>query len=135
MNSVTFIEGLDRFPEEPDFEPIENGQFMLRRDWECPLPNGGKHVLKKGFTSDLMSIPRMAWSIVGLTPDGPQRGPAGVHDDNYGRGEIPRAEADAILKWMLEQVNVHMPGSFNWFQINAVYWAVRLFGGSHYGGK
>ena len=39
--------------------------------------------IKKGFTHDGASVPRLLWSITGIRPDGPIRAGALVHDWIY----------------------------------------------------
>ncbi len=57
-----------------------------------------------GFVTDLASIPRPFWTF--LRPDGRYAYAAIVHDYLYWTQERPRAEADLILKFAMEDFDV-----------------------------
>ena len=102
-------------------------------------------IVPAGFTFDGASIPRAAWSAVGLTPGGPILAAATVHDLLYRfDGKLPsgcllerdygdewreldytftRKEADAIFREIMRTT-----GAFRGLQIWAAHAAVRVFG-------
>ena len=102
-------------------------------------------IVPAGFTFDGASIPRAAWSVVGLTPGGPILAAATVHDLLYRfDGKLPpgcllerevagdwrpldyafsRKEADAIFREIMRAT-----GAFRGLQIWAAHAAVRVFG-------
>lgn len=81
-----------------------------------------------GFTYDGASVPRILWSISGLTPDGAHRIAALIHDYIYERKGIikeymlTRGEADLVFKAYMKKAGIS-----NW-RVNIAYWSVRLFG-------
>lgn len=88
------------------------------------------------YHTDLLSIPRIGWSVLGLTPGGCYDWAAIIHDDGYGlQGKFPngitltRKQVDDILLEILTRLN--MP----WLKRKAVYLAVRLFGATHWKGN
>lgn len=88
------------------------------------------------FHTDLLSIPQIAWSALGITPGGCYDWGALPHDYLYGlNGKLPsgpaltRKQCDDILLEILTRMQ--MP----WLKRKAVYLAVRLFGNSHWKGN
>lgn len=95
----------------------------------------------QGFTTDLASIPRFAWSL--LPPDGPWLKAAVIHDFLYktcGKGVwlgyprgftrdgiYSRAEADWILRDAMKDRGVDV------VRRNIIWAAVRVFGGGAWG--
>ena len=85
------------------------------------------------FRTDFASIPRAAWSII--DPEDPIIAwPSLVHDYLYScKGTLPdgftynRETADAVLREAMEACGASSPTR------EAVYQAVRIFGGSHWG--
>lgn len=86
------------------------------------LPNPGQKYeavnVPMGFVTDLASIPRPFWSF--LRPDGNYVYGAIVHDYLYWTQTRPRAEADEILKFSMQDFKVN-----SWI-IDLVYNTVRL---------
>lgn len=99
---------------------IESGrhEWILTEDWHIR-----GYTVPKGFKTDLGSIPRIFWSVVG--PQEIARG-AILHDWLYDQRVEPRGVSDKILRSLiLDEVGR--------FRANLVYYAVRLFGGQYYG--
>jgi hypothetical protein len=123
---------------QPDIEPIKGGRYRLRENfvYKCEIaPRIVRIFINKGFEYDGASVPRMAWSLSGLRPDGLIRAAALVHDwlytNHYSEYQTTRGfnkigccrkEADDIfLKIMLE-------AGMKKYRAKTAYWAVRMFG-------
>ncbi|KKK88680.1 hypothetical protein LCGC14_2740720 [marine sediment metagenome] len=105
--------------------PNAEEPFVLARGFTVTWMRDGqetvKFIVRKGFTTDLASIPRVARSII------PQVGrhiqPAIVHDWAYeDHTDLTRAEADMLFLEGMKAVG--MP----WLRRNVMYAAVRAFG-------
>ena len=102
-----------------------------------------------GYVWDGASVPRVAWTIIGLTPWGLTDGPSLAHDplyrakggampdkwadctltDNKGAGvRIDRAEADWVFYAACVAAGIKRP------RAGLAYGVVRTFGGPHWGG-
>lgn len=85
----------------------------------------------QGFVYDGASIPRLAWSLIGLSPFCEILGAATVHDwlyVNSGRvdeGYYPKLEADRIFYDLMRQSGISL------LQAKLAYWAVYVFGRYH----
>lgn len=86
--------------------------------------HAGGWLVPAGFETDFASIPRIFWNV--LPPIGPYAQAAVVHDYLYRTGRVNRQEADLTFLLLMKTDGV------NFFIRNIMYWAVRLFGGSHY---
>nr|BDD44368.1 hypothetical protein 20 [bacterium] len=112
------------------------GFYVLTRSYEMRLIlNKVKKVflVPKGFTYDGASIPRFAWSLLGLYPDGNLRGAATFHDWLYRSGGkildisntpyfFNRKEADTILNLCMQKSGI------GFLRRRVVFTAVRIFG-------
>lgn len=76
----------------------------------------------KGFVTDLASIPRVFYSL--LRPDREYAHAAIVHDFLYWKQTISREDADKILKFAMEDLEVDP------LIVKSIYQAVKMFGGS-----
>lgn len=121
------------FPDEPDADPIDQVLYKLRRAYSYTTLAGVRIDIPENFKTDLLSAPRSTWTILGLPPDGLYRCAAVVHDWLYenqgdlGKGvEFTRKQCDDILLEIMTRVKI------SWFQRQATYAAVRLFGGTHW---
>lgn len=82
----------------------------------------------KGFITDGASIPKMAWSVLGVNPYYSSIFPAAVvHDWLYCQKYLGRKEADKVFKRAMDSI-----GKLSKAQTYLIYWAVRLFGGVAY---
>jgi hypothetical protein len=77
-------------------------------------------VVPRHFVTDLASVPRVFWSL--MPRDGVYAYPAIVHDYLYWDQSRPKAEADQILEWSMEDLEVSKA------QVLAITQAVRVFG-------
>lgn len=119
MSRFTASLGL-RLIEDENGRPITKGgrvQWTVIDDVPYEVGAEGSGVviyIEKGATTDLASIPRIAWSL--LPPDGPWTKAAVLHDAIYRlRGEVARIghpapftrkEADQIFNEAMEVVGV-----------------------------
>lgn len=84
-------------------------------------------VVPKGFTTDFASIPLILLPILGY---GFKYSKASViHDYLYSTQSLSRKSCDDIF------LNVMIEVGINPIKAKLAYYAVRVFGGSHYGGK
>jgi len=103
--------------------PHSHREWMLAGDLEY---QGNEDMFKVpwGFVTNFASVPRMFWSIV--SPWDKHMKAAVVHDYCYKTGCVSRLDADGIFRRMMKELGV------SWWRRQAMYRAVRLFGGSHY---
>ena len=121
-------------------------------EWECNWRcNGVRRILTvpKGYVWDGASVPRIAWSIIGLTPGGLVDGPSLAHDVPYrAKGgafidklvgctitdvhgdavRIKRDEVDLVFKYFCVFSGIRK------LRAAAAYRAVWGFGRRHWGG-
>ncbi len=121
------------FPDQPDLEPVSDRLYRLRSTY-LYLNNDGFFLrIKKGYTSDGASVPRLVWTLTGITPDGLHRAAALIHDYIYDHaGRLPpqscsklswtRKEADQIFLRIMREAGVSS------FKSAIAYRAVRAFG-------
>lgn len=103
-------------------------------DWQLMEPliyfhgQYGEIIVPSGFITDLASIPRIFHRIVNPCKTGTRR-PAIVHDYLYsGATPLTRYQADLMLYDALRECGI------NWLLANAMYYAVRMGGASHWRG-
>ncbi len=128
-----------KFPDQPEVEPfkddsqIDDTIYIQQDDYSYTTFSGKTIIIPKGERTDGGSIPRLAQTLIGLTPDGYERAGWDIHDHLYTtngeNGRFTRLDADKILLEILTRLGVP------WFQRRSVYLAVRLCGGSHWKGK
>jgi len=87
-----------------------------------PGQDGPAVVVPSGFVTDLASIPRVFWSL--LPPDGAYTFPAIIHDYLYWTQKHPRAIADSVLRYGMDDLKVSSAVA------SAIYTAVRVGGES-----
>jgi len=88
--------------EQPHNVPIDGRPWGLRRDRTYMLAHDYTYQwekrgipyrinIKQGFIYDGASVPRIAWSVAGLRPDGLLRAAATIHDFLYEhKGKLPK---------------------------------------------
>ncbi len=104
-----------------EFTPYKNG---YRVDKSILFENGC--YVPKGFIFDGASIPRLAWSVLGVTPFDPRIiEQACWHDWIYYTHEFSRLTIDNLFRKETEK----KIGKFTAF---IMYHAIRKFGGSHW---
>jgi len=132
--------------EQPKCQAIGGGLSILLEDMTYIFELDGarfKLFVPALFIFDGASIPRLTWSIIGLTPHGSMDGPALPHDFIYHfKGEMPigsvfikfskgwvpvqefhRKDADKLLTALCKHFK-----AANRIQARLVWWAVRAFG-------
>ncbi len=81
---------------QPDIVPYGWRKYELDETWSVSW-RGLRFTIPKGFRHDGASIPRIAWTISGLTPDGLLRAAALLHDALYRyAGRMPESMGPAI---------------------------------------
>lgn len=93
------------------------GRYYVYRDYKA---------VPTGFITDGGSIPRFFWRFIGHPFESEYIDRYVEHDHDYQTGRIPRKEADEKLRDGLKA------DGMGYFKRYTIYWAVRLFGGSHY---
>ena len=120
--------------------------------WECRWRYQGNErrlIVPYGYVWDGASVPRAAWTIIGLTPGGLADGPSLAHDPLYrssggrvtlkfngckltdeqgNRVVVDRPEAD----WVFKAACIF--AGINKVRAGASYGVVRAFGNKHWGG-
>ncbi|WP_232289498.1 DUF1353 domain-containing protein [Verrucomicrobium spinosum] len=85
-------------PTQPILIPVripgEGSWYRLIRPWRYvwDLPDGTRQclVVPRGFCLDGASVPRLLWTLTGITPDGLHRAAAVAHDYLYRHaGKLP----------------------------------------------
>lgn len=103
-------------------EILPNGiSARLVRPFKVKTKSGGVIEVPEGFETDFASVPRFFWRIV--PPWGKYSPAAVVHDYLYSTGEAPRDIIDQIFLDLMGELGVK-----GWKR-EAMYWAVRTFGG------
>jgi hypothetical protein len=155
--------------EQPDLRPLllddwEVEYYGIAKDrayvlnapyefvWRDAKSTERKLSLAAGLIVDGASVPRVAWSLSGLTPDGLLRAAATLHDFLYhNAGSVPysmhaarlpglglwgnepavfsRLAADTLFKYVLVLAGVPA------WKAQLAYAAVRTFGGSSWGSR
>jgi len=114
----------------PDITPLSERRFRLEEDVSYLIKDHMWHI-RAGYIYDGASIPRVAWSIIGLYPGGIMEEPSLVHDSMYrrkGDGVYARADADRCFFEMMLEYGVPR------VRAGIAYAAVVCFGRRHWGG-
>ncbi len=118
---------------QPDIRPIAGGKYRLRANYVLKYKDV-TFKIRKGMIHDGVSVPRLAWTISGLRPDGLLRAAALVHDALYQHlGELPegwllprrkftRGECDRTFYDVMQMAGV------GWWKRNVAYTGVRIGG-------
>lgn len=107
----------------PTIQAISDREWRFEFDY-CLQYGAWRVSILAGFVSDLLSIPRVAWRLVGHPAQGLAQ-PAGVvHDALYCTQLLPRAVADAYFYRLLLANGVSRCRAWVMFR------AVRAFGGA-----
>jgi len=116
----------------PALTPLPGAGELWRVDchWLSPLVNGVAVLIRRSFTTDGASIPRVAWRVIGHPFAKDMLPHALGHDGLYAAELLSRKEAD---DWMLTSMALaedNFPGQpVSWAKRNAVWSAVRTGGG------
>lgn len=120
------------YPAQPDIRPVAKRLYRLQRDYVLVL-NEDRITIPRGFELDGGSIPRLAWTVLGETPDGIGRAAYLIHDWIYRHNGVltvdggpmllfTRKQADALLRDQLRELG--MGGKKSWL----IHRAVRIGG-------
>jgi Protein of unknown function (DUF1353) len=135
---------------QPFLIPVNHSQFVLADDYHYAWEVEGKRwrvLVRHGFITDIASVPRFAWTLTGIKPDGLQRAAAVIHDLLYQWRGLPQMPAGVIQmldegtqdwldsgrRWSREECDrlfrqiLTEAGESPW-RINLMFWAVRGFG-------
>lgn len=82
---------------QPNVIPVGEREYRLEEHYHCTFFLSGHDLARlaidKGFTYDGASVPRILWTLSGLTPDGLLRAASLVHDFIYvHKGKVPGVE-------------------------------------------
>lgn len=133
----------------PLIRPIGNGLAITEEETVYEFMQRGKQyrlTVEKHFIYDGASIPRIAWTVLGLTPHGDMDGPGLAHDFGYHyRGKFPKGsweflDVDNVWKECPERMSRKMCDDLiralclhfkiaNGLQAYLVWKAVRVFAG------
>ena len=132
--------------EQPDIRPISDTHYRLEQDYEYTWfwrQHYNALKIPAGFVADGASVPRIAWTLSGLRPDGLLRAAALLHDAHYRyKGRLPegwhtyieydewqpvmtewrRKEADQLFLQVMKQAGMKA------WRAKMAYYAVRSFG-------
>jgi hypothetical protein len=137
--------------KQPSLTPVQpEGTFHLDEDYIYTWEHEGRTfrlIVPQGFLTDVASVPRLVWTISGITPDGLHRAAAVVHDFLYlHQGAVPpqyyqvrqqgewvnidytftRAECDKIFARLMREAEVGK------VRRRLMYLSVRVFGGPYW---
>lgn len=132
---------------QPNISPIADGVYQLVETYTYQWKSKGttwKIIIPKGYKSDGCSVPRIAWTLSGITPDGLIRSAAILHDwlyDHAGRlphGSFKRLENGVWIDthttfWKRKEAdqffaNVMKASGVSKFKRRIAYLAVRMGG-------
>ena len=92
--------------EQPDIRPISDKLYILAQDYSYEyMVNQTKLRINafKNYIYDGASVPRIVWTISGLTPDGLIRAAALIHDLLYDyKGILPKGQLQRFDKTTVE---------------------------------
>lgn len=101
----------------------KGNKWEVEEDYQVSVLNTTIKI-KKGFVSDLASIPRIMWVI--FPPFGRYTEASVVHDYLYSTSEMKRKQCDNVFFALMIENNV------NYVTAKIMYYAVRLFGWMYY---
>jgi hypothetical protein len=113
--------------KQPSNTVNNDGKYVLTENYNFTV-RGLTYLIRKGFKWDGASVPRFAWSF--LRPDGRIRAASLVHDYIYAKHKalgITRHIADSLFYEMMLDAGIPK------YKAYTAYYAVRWFGGSHWG--
>jgi len=111
-------------------ESPKQGHFFLENHFTVTWERAGHErvvfKVKKGFETDLASIPQVFQKIIPKM--GRHRQPAIAHDYCYcGNTDLSKKDADLLFLDGMKSLGV------GWFRRRIMYWAVRVGGTGHWG--
>lgn len=78
---------------------------VVLQSYSIKTPLGGKILVPKGFTTDLASTPRIAWTF--FPPSGRYKTAAIVHDWLYYSGLVSQKQSDDIFLYIMRSFKVN----------------------------
>lgn len=136
--------------KQPVLIPANDSQFVLLEEYAYTWQDATQSnqvLVSRGFITDIASVPRFAWTLTGIKPDGLHRAAAVVHDLLYQWRGLPQLPSGALqywennqwqnstTRWTREQCDLLFrqimteAGEAPW-RIRLMFWAVRMFGGA-----
>ena len=115
MSSFTKYIPLQPLPDGKHWKTVEDFEYHVGSE-----ESKERIYVPRGFTTDLASIPRPFWSIIG-GPWGKYGYAAIVHDYLYKYALYPRKRCDEIFLEAMEVLKVPA------WKRNTMFWAVRTF--------
>jgi hypothetical protein len=115
---------MGRFVGQIMLTPIDAGNglnWSVDQDFSYVAKNGDTVNVAKGFITDLASIPRLFWSVIG-SPEGLYTDAAVVHDCLYDQQFFTRLRCDQILLEAMQDLGV------SWWTRHVIYVGVRIGG-------
>jgi hypothetical protein len=126
---------------QPDITPIQHSKYRYRNDEDYTITIFVRGLpyfitIPAGFIYDGASVPRVLWSLSGLTPDGLIRAASLVHDWIYvHKGEVLAMHKNIKYPLKLTRAQTdrifldHMANSgMGWWERNTAFAAVRAYG-------
>jgi len=105
----------------PTLTAREDGNYEVAIDWKIETSRG-TIIVKKGFVTDGVSVPRMAWFLAGHPMESPRVVAALAHDWLYAAHVCTRMEADEIYREILLRYRAK-------WRVNVEYKMLDWFGG------
>lgn len=117
----------------PELRPLTDGTWQLINDWDCEYMDH-KYTVPAGFITDSASIPKFLWPIYGSPMKYPYPLSATLHDYLYEIGckEDPNPKGQTRKNADLAFRDYNIQLGMSKFKAYTEYWALRLFGGSHW---
>lgn len=108
--------------EGPVIQIVNGSRARVSRHWQCTLINDAVLTVRRGFSFDGASIPRLFWRVAGHPFQMPLLVAATAHDAMYSAELFSRGECDRIFRELMRRAGI------NRVKRNAVYYAVRCGG-------
>ncbi len=109
-----------------NYRPVTGGFELLEEYFQWLTPFNTGVLIPAGFKWDGITRPWFLRTIFRNSERGVLRATL-IHDYLYGTALLPREEADLVFLWVLRCEGYPM------WKARLAYYAIRLFGASHYG--
>lgn len=131
--------------KQPDVRPVkESGElYKLWADYTFSFEYKNttyKFKINQGFTYDGASVPKFAWTLIGLLPDGIHRPAALIHDFMYTRRGMMMTDEGIPFKYDREFADLFFYEALNFVGLKSwhsrlAYRVARLFGKKQWNDK
>jgi len=102
---------------EPKLHALSDRCYELLEDYII-LTSIGLITVKKGYQTDLASIPQWAWSILGVTPSTPKViVPALIHDILYQTHSVSYLKANDVFLELCKANKMVIPRRFTMYKV------------------